>query len=244
MPVPKKKPLNQFGSPLPLGASRTFEDPGYVPDYASLLANDPEVLAGMAGMHGADIADEAALNETLAAAQRAYTGGVTDLGRQLSRGTAQGDVDLGARGTLASGALAVLRGSLNEAYTRSLNQLGEQRANTERSARQSLASNQAARQMQQMMLEAAARNRLAADPRYQPVPGSSQTAKWNPITNMYHADDGSMYTQGGELVGQGSAPNWGVINSILGSYTAKPGPVNRKLPVPKAPSIFTKGWGG
>src|SRR5262245_42784235 len=114
VPTSKKKQTNSWGGPA-LGYAQDFEiDPGYIPDYASLLASDPEVLAGLSGMHGADIADEAALNETLAAGQRAYEGGVTDLGRQLARGNAQGDVDLGARGTLASGALAVLRGALNE----------------------------------------------------------------------------------------------------------------------------------
>jgi len=248
MAVPKtakKKIVADYGGTggLGFGQQADWETPGYTPDYGALISGDYEYLAGLAGMQGADIADEAQLAETLGGAQRAYDLGVTDLGRQLARGNAQGDVDLAARGTLASGALGVLRGVLNESYTRNVNQLGEQRANTERGARSSLAKNKAEREMQLAMLRAQVASRLSQDPRYAPIPGGSVTAKWNPITNAYHTDTGEMYDANRNLIGQGSPVDWGYLNAYNQSiqnainYAQKP-VINKKLPVPTAPKGF------
>jgi hypothetical protein len=213
---PKKK--LPTGLVQPSGGTRQadWDTPGYVPDYASLISGDYEYLAGLSGMHGADIADEAQLNETLGAAQRSYQSGVTDYNRQLQRGTAQGDVDLASRGTLASGALAVLRGALNEGYTRGVNQLGEQRANVERGARFSLAQNKAAREMQLAMLRAQVANRLSQDPRYAPQPGD--TAKWNPMLNAYQTQGGNMYDQNRQLIGNTGPVDIDAVNRELARY--------------------------
>jgi hypothetical protein len=258
LPAPKRKPAaggGAFGSGGAFGATLPEQEyGGYTPDYASLISGDYEYLAGMSGFGAADVADEAQLNEILGSSQRAYDTGVTDLGRQLNRGVAQGDSDLAARGTLASGGLAVLRGALNEGYTRGVNQLGEQRANTERGARMSLAQNQAQRAMQAAMLRAQVANRLSQDPRYAPQAG--EKARWNPVAGMYVGESGQMYDQGGNAFGSPVEMNWSAMNQQLAQIEAQrqaalrnaggrggtgmATPINRRLPVPTAPKGF---WG-
>ena len=177
-----------YGS-LPGGAD--FDTPGYTPDYAALISGDYEYQGALGAYGAADIQDEAQLNETIGGLNQSFESQKLDLGRQLARGNAQGDVDLAARGTLGSGALAVLRGALNESHTKALNQAGEVRAQGERAARGSYASNVAARAAQLAALRASVASRLMQDPRYQPSAGG--TAKWNAGIQGYVDDNGNVY---------------------------------------------------
>jgi len=208
--TPKRVPARAPGVSV-LPGMEDFETPGYTPDYASLISGDYEYQAALGAYGAQDIADEAQLNEYIGGLGQAYNAQKTDLDRQLARGGAQGDVDLASRGTLQSGALAVLRGALNEGYTKSLNQAGSQRAEGERAARGSYAKNVADRAAQLSMLRAQVAMRLQQDPRYQPQAGLQ--AKWNPYVQAYVDESGGMY----------GANRQQIPNSTYGGGT--PGPV-------------------
>jgi hypothetical protein len=197
--------------------------PGFNPDYGAAIEGDWEYRSALADLAAADKADQAALNQGLKSLAVGYGGDLSslvkqglidqqaadaaksnefsfskELDRALGRGQAGAAEELGSRGSLRSGALAVMQGMLQENYqreqTKGMNDLLAQIGGLRTGAAQASAG----RRSGLANVRASIANRLAADPRYAPRAGGA--AKWNADVGGYVTSDGRIYDRNGNLL--------------------------------------------
>jgi hypothetical protein len=210
-------------APGPVGPPSSIRAPGYDPDYASLIAADPLLIAGKGDLDffSGQLGDarraairraviEAGIipttgatgdvdEQTLEAARQNQFSGAAELERGRSRATADVGANLAGRGILSSGGLVNGRQRVQEGFERGTSQLTNSLLSAITGYEQDFNAKMADVRGQYNALKEAAAARVAADPRYQPI--GETDAVLDPSSGLYMTPDGRWYDAAGNRVG-------------------------------------------
>lgn len=192
--------------------------PGTSIDYGSLIASDPNLLAGSGDVtaqksqleaqrraviqqavirsgFGTGAPADAIDQTTLDAAAANQFSTKAELDRAKTRSSSDLDAALAARGILGSGASTGGQQRIQEGYERGTSQATQALLDTISGVESQTAQGKYALQQQIMQLREAAAQRIAADPRYQPL--SPTDAVLDPGSGLYVTPDGRWYDSNG-----------------------------------------------
>jgi hypothetical protein len=211
------------GSPGIQGPPGSITLPGYEPNWADLIAGDPDVISGLADIDlyqtQLGTAKSGAIRRALIDAGIVPAGNFPDVDEatraaaaanpfssraEIQRARERGSADLGAnladRGLYSqgAGALRAGEGRLQEGQERGLSQLSSKLLDLIAGAESDYSGKLFGLGRERAGLRQAAAARLQSDPRFTPRPGG--TAKLDPGTGLYRTDDGRWYDANGNPV--------------------------------------------
>lgn len=231
------------------GFAPSITIPGYDPDYASLMAGDPNVVAAsgdLAAYQGQlNDARRAAIRRAVIAAGLAPGSALADVDEatrtaaaqnpfssnaELSRQRERSRGDLGAllasRGMIQSGATQGGESRIQEGYERSSTQLVQQLLDQLAGYEGDFTERLNQVKLEYNRLKEAAALRIQQDPRYQPI--GENDAILDPDTGFYMTPDGRWYDSTGKRVGapvRGQTAPTAVAAAPVAAAAAAPAPL-------------------